>query len=126
MACLTASDGAGLMYATYAFIQILTLHSDIVTTPGSTHHSSRLNGAGAEHAGLEIPSMIIVDWPDIPNRGVLWSYRSTVRMQSIAMKRVVRLLSSLRINQLYLGVDLEEDDDHQNTEKNKQVCIDII
>lgn len=111
MACLTASDGPGLMYAIHAFIQILTLHSDVVTI-------------SSQNTVLEIPSMLILDWPDIPNRGVVWSYRSTVRMQSGAMKRLVRLFSAIRTNQLFLGVDLEEDGVENDTaDKNKQVPI---
>ena len=100
---LTASDTTGLLYATYAFIQILTLHAEVSRTSSL---AARANGAAeATAVGLEVPAMVIVDWPDIPDRAVLWSYRSTVRTQSGAMKRTVRLLSSLRINQLYLGVD---------------------
>lgn len=52
-----------------------------------------------------IPAMQIIDWPDIPNRGVVWCYRNSARTVSSSMKSLVRLFSSLRINQLYLAID---------------------
>ena len=98
-ACLTASDSTGLLYAVYSFVQLLQLHSDIVVKDGVTY--------------VNIPSITIRDWPDVDNRAVLWSYRTTARTSATGMKETIELLSRLRINLIFLVVDpdSEEEDD---------------
>ncbi len=93
---LLASDSTALLYAVHTFVQIIQLHSDFV--------SSAETGVNT----VIIPPMQIIDWPDIANRGVMWSYRNTARTASSAMKSLIRLLSTLRMNQLYLNIDSQD------------------
>ena len=96
-ACLTASDSTGLLYAVYSFVQLLQLHSDIAVRDGVTY--------------VNVPSITIRDWPDVDNRAVLWSYRTTARTSASGMKETIELLSRLRINMIFLVVDPEGQDD---------------
>ena len=52
--------------------------------------------------------MKIIDWPDVLNRGIMWSYRRTARTTSSSMKSLIRLYSALRINQLFLFIDSQD------------------
>lgn len=88
---ITASDPTGLFYGAYSLIQLITLHSDVKMHDGVTT--------------VHVPSISIYDWPDITNRGVLWSYRKSARSTSANMRRTIELLSKLHINQLLLTVD---------------------
>jgi hypothetical protein len=107
-----ASDATGLLYAVHTFVQIIQLHSDFTTS--SDFSVNR----------ILIPPMKIIDWPDIPNRGVVWSYRNTARSTSSSMKLLVRLFSSLRINQLFLTIDTLNSDsaDQLSTETIQSIC----
>jgi Ankyrin repeats (3 copies)/Ankyrin repeat len=91
-ALLTASDATGLLYAVYTFVQLLQLHSEIRVVEGA-------------ETVVEIPSITISDWPDIPNRAVLWSYRISARTSASAMRETVELLSKLRLNMMFLVID---------------------
>lgn len=90
-ACLTASDSTGLLYAVYAFVQLLQLHSDVSVRDGVT--------------SLFVPSIILRDWPDVENRGVMWSYRKEAQVTAKGMKDTIEMLSRVRINILLLVVD---------------------
>lgn len=104
-ACLTASDSTGLLYAVYSFVQLLQLHSDIAVRDGVTY--------------VNIPSITIRDWPDVDNRAVLWSYRTTARTSASGMKETIELLSRLRINMIFLVVDPDgQDEDEVSASKN--------
>ena len=46
-----------------------------------------------------------MDYPDIADRGVVWSYVCERRCSSSYMRSLVQLLSRIRINQLYLNFD---------------------
>ena len=46
-----------------------------------------------------------MDYPDIADRGVVWSYVCERRCSSSYMRSLVQLLSRVRINQLYLNFD---------------------
>ena len=96
---ITASDTTGLLYSAYALVQLLTLHSDIAKSSGVTT--------------LSVPAVHIIDYPDTMNRGVLWSYRKDVRSSSSNMRQCIELFSKLRLNQLYLVVDVDCDDDEE-------------
>jgi hypothetical protein len=105
-----ASDSTALLYAVHTFVQIIQLHSDFTTSEDYTVNK------------ILIPPMKIIDWPDVPNRGVAWSYRNTARATSASMKSLVRLFSSLRINQLYLTIDtFNADSEHQLSTETVQV-----
>ena len=91
---ITASDQTGLLYGNYALVQLLTLHTDVVKNKGVTT--------------LSVPSVSIIDYPDVANRGVMWSYRKDARSSSSNMRSTIELLSKLRINQLYLVTDTED------------------
>ena len=49
--------------------------------------------------------MRIKDWPDVPNRAILWSYRQAARSSAKTMSGIIVLLSKLRINMIHLVVD---------------------
>lgn len=86
----------GLLYATNALVQLITLHSDVSRHDGVT--------------SISLPAVSIIDYPDVANRGVLWSYRKDARSSSSNMRQLVELLSKLRINQLFLVIDTDEGD----------------
>ena len=90
-ASITASDSTGLLYAVYTLVQLLELHSDVVTEDGITK--------------LFVPPIAIKDWPDVESRAVMWSYKNRSRTTPSGMKEVVELLSKLRINQIFLQLD---------------------
>jgi len=50
-----ASDQTGLLYACYALVQLLSLHSNVIRNGGVTT--------------LSVPSVRIIDYPDVANRG---------------------------------------------------------
>lgn len=117
MARLTASDPTGIMYAVHTFVQILQLHADFVNSGTSASTPKNMKS-------IRIPPMTVLDWPDIPNRGVMWSYRCTTRTSSSGMKSLVRLLSVLRVNQLFLSVDVPHcQDDSTSMESCDEVDI---
>lgn len=63
--------------------------------------------------------MKIIDWPDVLNRGILWSYRKTARTTSSSMKSLIRLYSALRINQLFLLIDSKDSKDSKDLNHSK-------
>jgi ankyrin repeat protein len=90
-ALLNASDTMGLLYGVYALVQLIQLHSDVV------HHKDRTD--------LYLPCISISDYPDLPDRAVLWSYRQCARSSYKGMRDAVQLLSKLHINRLFLSVE---------------------
>lgn len=88
---LLASDSTGLLYAVYAFIQILQLHSEVRVANGVTK--------------VSLPCVSISDWPDVENRAVLWSFRASSRNSSAVLREMVEFLSKLRINMIHLIID---------------------
>ena len=76
-------------------MQLLSLHTDVEKSSGVTT--------------LSVPSVSIIDYPDVANRGVLWSYRKDARSSSSNMRTTIELLSKLRINQFYLVIDTEDE-----------------
>lgn len=105
-ACLTASDSTGLLYAVYSFVQLLQLHSDIVVKDEVTY--------------VNIPSITIRDWPDVDNRAVLWSYRTTARTSASGMKETIELLSRLRTNLIFLVVDPDDEEEDDSAVQKKE------
>jgi hypothetical protein len=89
---LTASDNTGLLYGLYCFIQLLQLHSQV-----------KIYGDGV--TAIELPPVTITDWPDLPQRAVLWSYRLGAQTGFGRMRDNVELFSRLRLNVLMLVVD---------------------
>lgn len=87
---LVAADLSGLLYGMYTLIQVIQLHSTI----GLKHNV----------AHVAIPALRILDFPQTPQRAVLWSFRQA-RLQAQPMRETVELLSKLRINMLLLVVD---------------------
>jgi hypothetical protein len=88
---LVASDYTGLLYGMYTLIQLIQLHSNIGLKAGVTQ--------------IAIPAVQLSDFPQTPQRAVLWSFRQKARMQSHMMRESIELLSKLRINMLLLMVD---------------------
>lgn len=88
---LLAADTTALLYGVYTLIQLLQLHSDVQSENGITT--------------VAVPPISIRDSPDIPDRGVLWSYREHTRCSSTRMRSHVELLSRFRINKLFLVLD---------------------
>ena len=86
-----ASDSTGLLYAAQTLTQIISLHAE-----------SHVSGGVPQ---ITLPCVEIIDFPDMPDRGVLWSYRSFLRTASQGMRSAAQQLSRLRLNQLYLIVD---------------------
>lgn len=116
---LVASDSTGCLYGIYAFIQLLQLHSELKVSNGNN--------------SVWLAPISIRDWPDIPNRGVLWSFRDGARTGFQGMRETVDLFSRLRINMLFLVIDtireqevglrLEEDgySDQKGEQKKDQI-----
>eukprot|EP01038_Epipyxis_sp_PR26KG_P008804 gene8804-11887_t len=92
---IVASDSNGLIYGVSTFLQLLQLHS----TKSTFDHEQE------QHTSITIPAITIRDWPDIPTRAVLWSYRMKVRTSSLRMREHIDLFSKLRINTLFLVLD---------------------
>jgi len=95
---LVASDSTSLLYAVYTLVQLLQLHSEI--------HNNSADGSVV----MEVPAIVISDWPDVANRAVLWSYRGAADTSLHGMKSNVELMSRLRINTLMLAISPEIDD----------------
>ena len=119
---LVASDNTGFLYGLYALIQLLQLHSDV-----------KLFQDG--YSLVEIPPVAISDWPDTPNRGILWSYQSQCRLGLTYLQDNIQLFSKLRLNQLYLVIDVantrknhednENQSDFDSQEKSKELSLRI-
>mmetsp|Transcript_23747 Transcript_23747/g.23961 ORF Transcript_23747/g.23961 Transcript_23747/m.23961 type:complete len:514 (+) Transcript_23747:118-1659(+) len=104
---LLASDLFGLTYGVHSLVQILQMHSRIVMQENETR--------------VLVPCVSITDWPDTPNRAILWTFKQQLRTSSLVMRRVVEVLSRVRVNQLFLVLDTERqmrdegrEDDIQN------------
>jgi hypothetical protein len=91
-AYLSASDNTGLLYGMYAFIQLLQLHSQV-----------KIYGDGV--TAVEIPPLRLSDWPDVPQRAVMWSYRAGAKTGFARLRDNIELFSRLRLNMLMLVVD---------------------
>ena len=89
---ILASDVTGGLYALYAFIQLLQLHSQLKVYPDG-------------EVALLIFPITLVDYPDINNRAVMWSLRARARCSFRIMREMVELFSELRLNMLFLVVD---------------------
>lgn len=98
-ASITASDSTALLYAVQTFVQLLQLQSVVKTHAGVTE--------------VRIPAILIKDWPDIPNRSVIWCYRAIAKSMSSSIRETVELLSKLRINLLLLVMDTLSNNDEQ-------------
>lgn len=88
---MTASDKTGLFYALSMLVQLISLHAEIIIEN--------------DIAQIIIPCISISDWPDVANRGILWSFSQYCRSSSLVMKQIVEKASQLRVNQLFLMID---------------------
>lgn len=88
---IIASDKTGLYYAIYTFNQLLQLHTDIEMDKGITT--------------IIIPSIRLIDWPDIQNRAILWTYTKLAKTNMAIMKDKIKFFSKIRINIIYLVID---------------------
>ncbi len=88
---ITGRDPAGLFYGVQTLLQWMKVH-----TPTAARDTKA--GATTEY----LPGVIIEDWPDFPQRGVMLdiSRDKVPTMQTLA--RLVDLLASWKINQLQL------------------------
>ena len=89
---ILSSDITGGIYALYAFIQLLQLHSKLKMYP---------DGA----MSLLISPIILRDYPTVLNRGIMYSFRQKARSSFQIMKEMVEFFSSIRINLLFLVID---------------------
>ena len=131
---LVAADQTGLLYSVYAFIQLLQLHSEIAIVengrirlsngsslgpaPGSKAAEgakkggpvpySASNGGILNGTAISLFPLVLKDWPDIPNRVVMWSHRYAARLDARIIRNMIQLLSKLRINMMHLVVDCFE------------------
>ena len=108
---IIASDTAGLLYGVYTFIQILQLHSEVITNVSPSTNSSSTT--------VRIPVLTINDWPDVKNRSVLWSYRVNACTTFPRMKEQIILFSKVRINMIFLMVDTIEENHLSSVEKSE-------
>lgn len=117
---LVGSDETGMLYGLYILVQLLQLHSERVFSKqvaNSNSVSSASYGWGGANTvpvvsasspdvlELHIPAVEILDWPDIPNRSIIWSYRSAIECTNALLTDMIELLSKIRINELYLIID---------------------
>jgi hypothetical protein len=95
-ASIIASETTGLMYALNLFVQYLQLYGEVQEISGVSR--------------VFMPCIEITDWPDVPNRAVMWSYKESCLSASASLKTMVDLFSKLRINRLILllGDDVAE------------------
>ena len=89
---LAASDNVGLLYGIYSLIQLVQLHSQI-----------KVYGDGV--TAVEVPPVCLTDWPDMPQRAVMWSYRNGAQAAFAQMRENIELFSRLRLNVLLLVID---------------------
>ena len=105
---ILASDVTGGLYALYAFIQLLQLHSQLKVYPDG-------------EVALLVSPLTLTDWPDVMNRAILWSFREKARSSFQAMKEMVELFSELRINMLFLVVDYTTIEEANKSIKNSEI-----
>lgn len=55
-----------------------------------------------EQSGRRLPRVRVVDWPDFPNRGVMWDVSRTKVPKMETLYALVEMLSSWKVNQLQL------------------------
>lgn len=96
---------AGWLYGIYAFIQLLQLHSELKSEDENT-------------TNIEIPPMSMIDYPNVANRGVLWSYRRQAKIKFKEMRENIEIFSKLRINMLMLVVDVASEYEMINDQNN--------
>lgn len=82
---LVGNDPAGAFYGVCTLIQLATLA-----------------GEGGALLGVQIPGVQIVDWPDYPNRGVMFDVTRDRVPTMETIYNLVDLLASLKVNQLQL------------------------
>jgi Ankyrin repeats (many copies) len=98
-----ASDPQGGLYGLYALTQLFQLHSEL---------HQRYDGV----VEFKTNRIAIVDWPDVMNRAVMWSFRKSAQTGFAVLRDMVDFMSKLRINVLYLIIDSEDENvaEHQN------------
>ena len=101
---LAASDNVGLLYGIYSFIQLVQLHSQI-----------KVYGDGV--TAVEVPPVCLTDWPDMPQRAVMWSYRHGAQAAFAQMRENVELFSRLRLNVLLLVIDASTVEEYTQADK---------
>ncbi len=89
---ITGSDYAGLTHGVHTFLQLLQLHSLISKDQ-------------ADITYVKIPAINIIDYPKIPVRSFLWSYRRFIHFHDDVCKDFVQILSKLRVNRISLIID---------------------
>jgi hypothetical protein len=132
-ATLIGGDQTGLLYAIYAFIELMQLHSEVVVVRDGkevnpAHSNQASNGNSAESrsrteslscntpfvasngsfmngTAISLFPLVIQDWPDVANRAVMWSHRRSARLNARVVRNMIQLLSKLRINMIHLVVD---------------------
>ena len=113
---LSASDNVGLLYGIYSFIQLVQLHSQI-----------KVYGDGV--TAVEVPPVCLTDWPDMPQRAVMWSYRHGAQAAFAQMRENVELFSRLRLNVLLLVIDasnIEEYTQADNDQKRRELSSGLM
>eukprot|EP01041_Mallomonas_annulata_P002463 gene2463-4782_t len=110
---ITACDSTGLLYSIYALIQIFQLHSEKYINNNNNSSSSNHN-----IYDVSVPCIGVIDWPDIPNRGIMWSYRHHFRTSPAVTHRMIESFSRVRINQLYLIIDTNSNDNNNDSNGN--------
>ena len=91
-----ASDPQGGLYGLYALTQLFQLHSEL---------HQRYDGV----VEFKTNRIAIVDWPDVMNRAVMWSFRKSAQTGFAVLRDMVDFMSKLRINVLYLIIDTEDE-----------------
>lgn len=89
---ITGADYAGLTYGVHTFLQLLQLHSLI-------------NKDQSDVTYVKIPAINIIDFPKIPVRSMLWSYRKHIQFQDEFSRDFVEMISKLRINSISLVIN---------------------
>ena len=98
-----ASDPQGGLYGLYALTQLFQLHSEL---------HQRYDGV----VEFRTNRIAIVDWPDVMNRAIMWSFRKSAQTGFAVLRDMVDFISKLRINVLYLVIDSEDENvaEHQD------------
>lgn len=91
-----ASDPQGGLYGLYALTQLFQLHSEL---------HQRYDGV----VEFKTNRIAIVDWPDVMNRAVMWSFRKSAQTGFAVLRDMVDFMSKLRVNVLFLIIDSEDE-----------------
>ncbi len=114
---IAASDITGLLYGIRTLIQIIHLRDYFMTKQGDSINNYQ--------NGIFLPSLTVIDWPDVHNRGVMWSYRNGVQSSSNDTKHLIKLFSELRLNQIYLNIENAYEIDNSSV-NNSLVSIHLL